>query len=218
MSMTPRKFGFEATFDAEGDVVVNTPQHKAFYTAAEVEQVRAEAMAEGQLAAQGRTEQAVAAGLDDIRRQIDQAMTTLAKVAHDHRVASTELALAVAQKIAGAALDRFPEAPSKAAFEALTREIDAYPRLFVRASEAAAAQIQAALDKAAEAAGYRGQVTVRTDPALEGAAFVFEWGEGRAAFDPLQAAARVAEALDAALAAEGLHGESLNLPEGVPHG
>ena len=41
------------------------------------------------------------------------------------------------------------------------------------------------------------------------AAFTLDWGEGRAAFDPEAAAARVAAALDEALAAEGLHAEPL---------
>jgi flagellar assembly protein FliH len=213
-----RKFGFDAVFDAEGDVVVNTPPRKAFFSAAEVEQARAEAAAEGRRAALHSSEQMMAASLGDISRQIAQAMTALAKLAHDHRVASAELALAAARKIADAALERFPDAAAKAALEALSREIESYPRLLVRASEAAAAQIQQTLDRAAEAAGYAGQVTVRADPTLAGAAFIFEWGEGRAAFDPQQAAQRVAEALDAALAAEGLHGEPLDLTQGASNG
>ena len=47
------------------------------------------------------------------------------------------------------------------------------------------------------------------------AAFVLEWGDGSAAFDPAGAAARVAEALEGALAAEGLHAEAL-APVTVP--
>ena len=53
---------------------------------------------------------------------------------------------------------------------------------------------------------------MKPDPAMAAAAFVFDWGDGRAAFDPAAAAERVAEALNAALAAEGLHAESPMLP------
>ena len=56
-----------------------------------------------------------------------------------------------------------------------------------------------------------GQIVARADPDLPRAAFTLDWGDGRAAFDPEAAAARVAAALDAALAAEGLHGEALPL-------
>ena len=48
--------------------------------------------------------------------------------------------------------------------------------------------------------------------------FAFDWGEGRAAFDPEVSAARVAEALDAALAAEGLHAEPLLPHDEADHG
>jgi len=44
-----------------------------------------------------------------------------------------------------------------------------------------------------------------------GHAFILDFGDGAASFDPAAAAQRVAEALHAALAAEGLHGEALNL-------
>jgi flagellar assembly protein FliH len=51
------------------------------------------------------------------------------------------------------------------------------------------------------------------------AAFVFDWGDGRAAFDPVAASERVGEALAAALAAEGLHAEPPMLPfsPATPH-
>jgi flagellar assembly protein FliH len=53
---------------------------------------------------------------------------------------------------------------------------------------------------------------VKTDSNLQPAAFSFDWGEGRAAFDPDAAAERVAVVLEEALAAEGLHAEPL-LPD-----
>ncbi len=211
----PQKFSFEAVFDAEGDVVVNTPRRKAFYTTQEVDQARAEGVAEGQRMAGQQSQQAEAQSLEQIRLALSQAMGTLAEVVHNHRVGAAELAMAAARKIADAALAHLPEAPLQAALDALMREIEAHPRLLVRTSEAQVERMQAALDKAAEAAGYPGQVTVKADPKLAGAAFVFEWGEGRAAFDPEQAATRVAAALAAALAAEGLHGEPLNLTTGT---
>jgi flagellar assembly protein FliH len=46
------------------------------------------------------------------------------------------------------------------------------------------------------------------------AAFLLDWGDGRAAFNPDDAAARVTQALEAAIAAEGLHAEPLVPSEG----
>ena len=209
-----RKFSFDTEFDGDG-ATTSAPPRKTLFTAREVDQVRAEALAEGRAAAAAEAEQLQARCLEDIRQAIGRALGTLAQAAHDHRVGAAELAMAAARKIADAALERFPEAPAQAALDALQREIEGHPRLLVRAPEAIAAKVQAALDRAADQAGFTGQVTVKSDPALDGAAFIFEWGEGRAAFDPEEAAARVSAALEAALAAEGLHGEPLIAPEGT---
>ena len=204
-----RRFGFDTVFDGEGTVVSQAAARKKFYSAEELEQARAAAFAQGRQTAIDEAERLQLQCLQEIRQGIAQAMGLLAQAAHDHRAGSAQLALAAARKIADAALDAFPAAPAEAALEALVREVEGHPRLLVRAPEAVVERMQEVLGKAAEAAGFTGQVTVRADRNLPPAAFVFEWGEGKAAFDPEQAAARVAAALDAALAAEGLHAEPM---------
>jgi flagellar assembly protein FliH len=139
-------------------------------------------------------------------------MTALSTLAHDHRAGSARLAMAAARRIADAALDRFPEAPALAALDALAREVEAQPRLIVRTSPARLDRLEAALTQASDAAGFAGRLVVKADPTLPPAAFLFDWGEGRAAFDPQAAAERVAIALDEALAAEGLHAEPPLMP------
>ena len=213
MTSAPQKFSFDTVFDDEGVVVSQAPRAKAFYSPQEVEQVRAQALAEGRAAAIDQAQREEARCLAEIRQALAHAMGALTRTAHDHRLAVVELAQAAARKIADAALERFPEAPAEAALQALLKEVESHPRLLVRASEAALDRVKDALERLAESAGYTGQVSVRADPSLSAAAFVFEWGEGRAAFDPEQAVQRVAEALEAALAAEGLHGEALNSSE-----
>jgi flagellar assembly protein FliH len=207
---SPRKFGFDTVFDGEGEILASAPPRKTYYSAAEVEQIRADAFAEGQRVALDRAREEEIRQLGQIRQAIGQAMTVLAHVAQGHRAGAAELALTAARKIADAALERFPEAPAQAALDALLVEVQGHPRLFVRAPEALVERMQEALDRAAQAAGFLGQVVVKDDPRLNGAAFVFEWGEGRAAFDPEQAAARITAALQAALAADGLHAEPFN--------
>ena len=207
MTTPHQRFSFTNVFEGDGDAPVNAPIRKAFYTVVEVEAERAIAFADGQRAALDQAAREEAQCLEAIRQGIVQSLGALAQVAHDHREAVTDLALAAARKIADAALDQFPEAPATAAFEALLREVESYPRLLVRAPEAHVERMQAALDQAAQNAGFAGQVSVKADPRMNGGAFIFEWGEGRAAFDPEQAAARIAEALKAAIAADGVHGE-----------
>jgi len=205
-----KRFTFDTTF--EGGQVVTPARPKRAFTPEEVEAVRAEAFAAGERSAVARAEAEAAAAVAAAAAAAREGLGALARIAHDHRAASADLAMAAARKIAGAALDAFPQAPASAAFEALARELEAVPRLLVSTAPGGAEALQAALDRAAQVAGYPGQIVVRADAACAPAAFIFDWGDGRAQFDPETAAARVAEAVDAALAAEGLHGETLIPP------
>jgi flagellar assembly protein FliH len=209
----PRKFTFDNVFDNDG-FAASTTAAKAKapeITQEMVEAARVRGVAEGQRAATVKAQGEVAAAMADATQAIRQAMTALTALAQDHRTHSARLALAVGRAIAGAALDAFPEQPVVAALEALGREIEAQPRLIVRTGPGQAESLAEVLSQAAEAAGFTGQVTVKTDPTLPAAAFSFDWGEGRAAFDPDAATARVTAALEQALAAEDAHAEPLNL-------
>jgi flagellar assembly protein FliH len=203
----PRKFTFDTVFD--GDKVIVPPKPKTAFTAQEVDQARAQGFAEGQRTVLARAEADAAAALADAVRAIRGAMTALSALAHDHRAGSARLAMATGRRIADAALDRFPEGPALAALDALAREVEAQPRLIVRTSPARLERLEAALTQASEAAGFAGRLVVKADPALAPAAFTFDWGEGRASFDPDAAAEQIGLALEEALSAEGLHAEPL---------
>jgi len=206
-ALAPRKFTFDTVFD--GDRVIVPVKPKTAFTAEEVEEARAQGFAEGQRTVVAKAEAEAAVALAEAVRAIRDAMTALSTLAHEHRAGSARLAMAAGRRIADAALDRFPEAPAVAALDALAREVEAQPKLTVRTSAARLARLEAALTDASETAGFAGRLVVKTDPSLAGAAFTFDWGEGRAAFDPEAAAERVSVALEEALSAEGLHAEPL---------
>jgi len=207
--MTARKFTFDTVFDDDGADVAEPSTYRRLYTAEEAEKLAAAARAEGEALAMRRSQSQAARALAELAEAAKAALSTLAAVAHEHRVGSAELALAAARKIGDAACERFPEAPLQAALAALAREIEATPRLILRAAPELLEALQAALKETADAIGYPGQILAKADPTLAPAAFVLDWGDGAAAFDPAEAAARVATALEGALAAEGLHAEAL---------
>jgi len=209
MAGAPQKFSFDTVFDAAGGIAYAAPRPKRAYSAEEVEQVRAEAYAEGERAALASVAAQQQVALGQIAAACRQALPSLAAVAHEHRVGSAALALACARSIAGAALDRFPEAPLQAALASLAQEIEASPRLLVSAAPDLAARIQGELDAVATGLGYAGAIQLKADGGLAPHAFTLDFGDGQAAFDPEAAAARVTAALEAALAAEGLHAEPL---------
>ncbi|WP_395674237.1 flagellar assembly protein FliH [Phenylobacterium sp.] len=204
-----QKFSFDTEFDAGGGVAFQAPRPKTSYSPDEVEQIRREAYADGEKAGLQSVNAAQARAMAEVAAQCRQAMPKLAEVAHDHRIGSAQLALACGRAIADAALDRFPEAPLQAALDALAREIESAPRLVIQVGGDMAAYVEERLGNTVSAVGYPGQVTVRAEPGLNRHAFTLDFGDGAAAFDPEAAQTRVAAALEAALAAEGLHAEPL---------
>lgn len=208
-SSAPRPFAFDTVFDDAGAIAYQPPVRRKHFSAEEVEAARAAGYADGERSAVAQAEGRAADALADIARATRSALTALQGIAHEHRIGSAQLALAASRRIADAALERFPEAPVAAAMEALVREIEAQPRLTVRVAPDLQDRIQETLNHTAEAIGFEGQILTRAEPSLPPAAFVLDWGDGKAAFDPNESAGRVAAALDAALAAEGLHAEPL---------
>ena len=211
MTANARPFIFDTEFDAAGDVVRPSawqPTKRAF-APAEVEALVAQARLEARQQALAEVEALRADALSTLAQTAAQAATTLAAVAEAHRRHSAELSVAAARVIASAAFDRFPRRPLETAIEQLGQEIDASPRLLVRAAgldEATRAHIEALCADA----GFSGLIAFREDAGAPAAAFALEWADGRAEFDPEGVAARVSAALEAALAAEAGHAESLD--------
>lgn len=207
-----RPFVFDTEFDADGAVVrpsAWTPAKRS-YLPAEVEALVAQGRLEARQQALGEIENIRALALSNVAQAVASAMPTLRGVAQAHREQAAGLAMSAARAIGGAALDRFPQAPLKAALEVLAQEIDASPRLVVRAAGLDDAA-RSLIEQACADSGFTGVVAFRDEPGMAQAAFQLEWAEGRADHDPQLSAERVAEALNAALAAEAGHAETLTV-------
>ena len=207
-----RRFNFDTVFDDAGVVVSQAPRPKRHFTAEEVEAARQQGFQEGEGSAMVRAAEAQAQSLAQIAALTHQALGALARVAHDHRIGSAELATACARAIADAALERFPTAPLEAALQVLAAEIEAAPRLIIRTASLDP-EIAQKLEDLARDQGFPGQIQVKAEPG-PAAAFVLDWSDGKAAYDPDAAARRVADAIAEALEAEGLHAEPL-IPDGA---
>ena len=203
-------FVFDTEFDASGVVVQPSAFRpvKRSYAPPEVDALVAQARLEARSEALAETESVQAMALSAIGQALSAAVPALTQVAQAHREQSAELALAAARVVAAAALDRFPAGPLQAALEALGQEIDASPRLVIRSGELDETG-RARIEQLCADAGFSGVVAFRHEPGLPAAAFQLEWADGRAAFEPEAAFARMREALDSALAAEAGHAETL---------
>ena len=211
-ALNTRPFAFDTEFASDGEIMrtgaVFAPTKRS-YLPAEVEALVAQARLEAREAALAEVESMQAMALVTIGQAVAGSAAALAQVAQNHREQSAELALACARVMTSAALSRFPTGPLQDALEQLGSEIDASPRLVIRAGgldEAVKARLQAVCIDA----GFSGLIAFRDDPGMALAAFHLEWADGRADFDPAEAAERIGGALAAALAAEAGHAEPLN--------
>ena len=199
----PRKFGFDTWFDEDGRVMSEAPavRPRRAYSPAEVEGIRAEAFREGQADQQRRDESRTAEALVEIAAACGRALGGLDQVVARYRSHASELAVTAGEVIAAGALDRFPQEPLVAALEALSQELSGTARLVVRIN-AQADDAGRAIEQAAAEAGFAGRVLIRDEPAAAPAAFFIEWPDGRAEYDPTEAAQRVRQAFQSALSAE----------------
>ncbi len=208
--LNSRPFVFDTEFDGTGEVLQAStfrPTKRA-YMPSEVEALVAQARFEAREAALAEAASMEAMAVSAIAQALSSAMPALNQVAQTHREQSADLALAAARVIAAAALERLPTGPLQSALESLGQEIDASPRLVVRAAGLDDG-IQAKIQAVCVDAGFSGVVAFREDAGLPLAAFQLEWADGRADFDPVAAADRIGVALTSALAAEAGHAESL---------
>lgn len=211
-NLNTRPFAFDTEFASDGEIMRSGPAFtptKRSYLPNEVEALVAQARLEAREAALAEVESLQAMALVTIGQAVAAAMPALSGVAQTHREQSAELALAAARVIATAALESFPSGPLQEALEQLGSEIDASPRLVIRA-QGLDETVRQKLQAVCVDAGFSGLIAFRDDPGMAVAAFHLEWADGRADFDPAEAAERIGGALSAALAAEAGHAETLN--------
>ena len=211
-ALNTRPFAFDTEFASDGEIMRSGPAFaptKRSYLPAEVEALVAQARFEAREAALAEVESLQAMALVTIGQAIAGSAPALSSVAQTHREQSAELALACARVMATAALSRFPTEPLQEALEQLGSEIDATPRLVIRAG-GLDDTVKLRLQAICVDAGFSGLIAFRDDPGMAVAAFHLEWADGRADYDPAEAAERIGGALSAALAAEAGHAEPLN--------
>ena len=196
---SPRPFVFDTEFDAHGRVIQQsdwTPSKRS-YSPAEVDALVAQAALEARNQALQEVEALRANALTVVAQTIIDATQHLDSMVEKHRQESASLSIACAKALASSALDLFPRRPMEAAIEQLAEEIDASPRLVVRA-HGLDAEGRHQIEQLCQQAGFSGLVVFRDD-ANHPAAFALEWSDGRASFDPFEVETRLRERIAAVL-------------------
>jgi flagellar assembly protein FliH len=177
-----RKFTFDTEFAGSEDrpAPAARARQKQTLTTAELDAMQANARSEGENHAQVLAAQAldrtVAALTIAIRAALDNSSAEVEAV----RAEAAMLALAMAKKIAPAALAALPAGDVENALRQAMHQAIGEPRITLRAAPAVVAVLEPRLADIAHEEGYEGRVMIAADAAMPGADCRIEWRGGGA--------------------------------------
>jgi flagellar assembly protein FliH len=176
------KFTFDTEFTGSQDRRAPAAQarQKQTLTTEELENVKITARNEGESSAQARAtealERTIAALTISVRAALDISHAEVEQVRDD----AARLAMAMAKKIAPAALAALPAGDVEAALRQAMHQAVAEPRITLRAAPAVTEMLEPRLADIAHQEGYEGRVLIAADPAMTGADCRIEWRGGGA--------------------------------------
>ena len=179
---TSRKFTFDTEFTGDEDRQAPTARarQKRTLTTEELETLTASARSEGENNAAARAaeslDRTIAALTISIRAALDNSHAEVEAL----RAEAAEIAIAMARKIAPAALAALPAGDVEIALRQAMHQAIGEPRVTLRAAPQVVEVLQARLADIAHEEGYEGRVMIAADPAMQGADCRIEWRGGGA--------------------------------------
>ena len=182
MTKNAAKFTFDTEFLPEGDRVAPTAKarQRRTVTNEELEAMAESARREGEFAASARAaeqlDRTIAALTLSLRAVLDTSHAQIEAV----RAEAAEIALAMARKIAPAALAALPVDDVEMALRQAMHQAIIEPRITLRAAPDVVEALAPRVDSIAHEEGYDGRVLLAADPAMRGADCRIEWRGGGA--------------------------------------
>lgn len=197
-----RKYAFETEFAPDGEIVRETAKR---ITPEEVTTASTEGYERGKNDAVAQAERRSAAALEALADAASGVLTRLDVESQAMREEAARVAMAAAQKIAGAALDAFGLERAQQAVEAAMDTLRHQPRLVVKLPPETAEQLKPRITEMCETHAYASAVLVRAEPGLKNGEVVIDWSDGVIAMDPAEAAKRIEDLIEAALSGDEAH-------------
>jgi len=179
---TTTKFTFDTVFAETADVASDAAKarQKRALTQAEIDELQAQAHAQGINAGQVRAAEAIAAAANEAAG----ALRTVLQRSHADieivRAEAAQLALTAARTLARSAIDALPAAEVENVLRESLHQAIGEPRVVLRASPQVAEALQPRIAEIAHEEGYEGRVQISADPNIRGADCRIEWRGGGA--------------------------------------
>lgn len=180
--MNATKYTFDTVFDEELDSAGEAARarRKRSFSEAEVEQMCDDARTEGLKSGEVRAQEALAIATKEAGNAVKGALALIERERRKLMDENTKVALALATKLAHAALTEFPQAEVEAALREAMHQAIGEPRLVLKVSAAVAEKLTPRAEEIAHQEGFEGRVQVSTDPSLTRADCRIEWRGGGA--------------------------------------
>ncbi len=193
--MAAPKFTFDTEFRADGDVISQAARarKKQTMTTEEIENLLANAHAEGTKVESVRAAQTTAQAIVELSDRITAALEASHNEIETIRAEAATIAIAAARKIAHVALAALPTGDVEAALREAMHQAIGEPRLTLRAAPDVVAALESRIAEIAHQEGYDGRVMLGAEPGLHAADCRIEWRGGGSE----RSEAAIAAALDA---------------------
>lgn len=181
------KFLFDMPFDGSRPKVERNYAPKApppKYSAEEIDAAKAAAFAEGEAAgraaAHGEHQRNLEAALHHIGMMLGDIANSEQRAHIAARTEATELAVAIARKLAGRLIERQPMDQVEALVLRCMDDMRDEPRLVIRAAEPAVQQLDAKIDQLVAQSGFGGKVALVPDETMAPTDCRINWADGSA--------------------------------------
>ncbi|GLQ05849.1 FliH/SctL family protein [Sneathiella chinensis] len=170
------------------------------YTAGDLDQARAEGreagMAEGRAEALQGIEATMAQTLEMMNAQLQATSGDHASRLENIRCEAASLAVAIANRLAPAMMERAPGTEVLGMIEECLADLHDEPRFVVRASEMVCDALKDRIDKLAQAAGFMGKIILLPDETKTGSDCRIEWADGGVERNLAETQQKIAEIVD----------------------
>ncbi|HEV7959695.1 MAG TPA: FliH/SctL family protein [Rhizomicrobium sp.] len=176
------KFTFDTEFLGAEDrrAPAARARQKQTLTTEELDRMQANARSEGENNSQARTNQALERAIAALTIAVRAALDTSHAEIETLRDEAAHVALAMARKIAPAALAALPAGDVEIALRQAMHQAIGEPRITLRAAPDVTDILQPRLDDIAHEEGYEGRVLIAADPAMKAGDCRIEWRGGGA--------------------------------------
>jgi flagellar assembly protein FliH len=177
-----RKFTFDTEFLGAEDrrAPAAHARQKQTLTNEELDRIQADARSQGENNSQARTNQALERSIAALTIAVRAALDTSHAEIETLRDEAAKVALAMAKKIAPAALAALPAGDVEIALRQAMHQSIGEPRITLRTAPAVAEVIEPRLAAIAHEEGYDGRITIAAEPGMKAGDCRIEWRGGGA--------------------------------------